>query len=299
MSPPGGSAPSWSVVWTRGEGCEALARMLSDGEATFAEGDPREACIAARADVIVQRRLTSFDLVNVVASNRFDPDGVSSVVAAIGGGPHSLFAGQVAQRIAIAADIPGTIVSASRNSAEDEAGRRHLDEVGAHVEKMDRRLERVSSAGELVSKLRGATLLVLGAPGGSWFQRQFFGPGRRLIQAAPGGIIVVRSSPRRCFQEAEDATVIGPLLSVAEATSLSGAPVVPVAVDGKLVGLFRSGVEVSTGMTVQDVMEDPLFLEADDPIEASADLQTFFDGAPIPVVDRDGRLVGVLSSGEA
>ncbi len=297
MSSLDGSAPSWSVVWTRGEGCEALARVLSVREPVFVEGDPREACIAARADVIVQRKLTSFDLVNVVASNRFDLDRISSVVAAIGGGPHSLFAGQVAQRIADATGIPGAIVSASRNAAEDEAGRLYLDQVGEHVERMDRRLERVSSAGELVSRLGDTTLLVLGAPGGSWFQRQFFGPGRRLIHAAPGGIVVVRSSPRRCFQAVEDAIAIGPLLSVVEATSLSGLPVVPVAIDGKLVGLFRSGVEGPAGATVEDVMEDPLFLEADDPVEASADLRSFFDGAPIPVVDRDGRLVGVLTGG--
>ena len=80
-----GDASSWSVVWTRGEGCETLAGMLASDGPSFAEGDLRDACIAARAHVIVQRKLTSFDLVNVVASNRFDVDRVSSVVAAIGG----------------------------------------------------------------------------------------------------------------------------------------------------------------------------------------------------------------------
>jgi len=111
--------------------------------------------------------------------------------------------------------------------------------------------------------------------------------------------VVVRSSPRRCFQAVEDGTVIGPLLPVGEAAAVSTAPVVPVAADGKLVGLFRIGVEGPAGAIVQDVMEAPLFLEADDPVEASADLRSFFDGAPIPVVDRDGRLVGVLSGAEA
>jgi CBS domain-containing protein len=284
-------------VWTRGEGCETLAGMLASDGPSFAEGDLRDACIAARAHVIVQRKLTSFDLVNVVASNRFDVDRVSSVVAAIGGGPHSLFAGQVAQRIALAAGIPGAIVSASRDAAEDEASRANLDLVGEQVTGLERRLERVSSAGELVSTLDEGALLVLGAPGGSWFQRQFFGPGRRLIQAAPGGIVVVRSSPRRCFHSVEEAQVIGPLLSVREATAVSSVPIVPVAEDGKLVGLFRIGAESTIGATVRDVMEDPLFLEADDPVEASEDLRSFFNGAPIPIVDRDGRLVGVLPDG--
>jgi len=291
---PGRNAPSWSVAWTRGEGCEALADLLSDGHASFAEGDLRDACIAARADMIVQRKLTSFDLVNAVASNRFDVERVSSVVAAIGGGPHSLLAGQIAQRISRAAGIPGAIVAASRTEEEDDVNRANLDQIGEELEGMDRRVERVSSAGELVSRLDEGTLLVLGAPGGSWFQRQFFGPGRRLIQAAPGGIIVVRGSPRRCFQSAAEARAIGPLLSVGEAAAVSSASIMPVADAGKLVGLFRLDAGARLDAIVQDVMEDPLFLEVDDPVDASTDLRSFFDGAPIPIVDRRGRLVGVL-----
>jgi CBS domain-containing protein len=288
-------APSWSVVWTRGEGCEELAGMLAGGEPVFAEGDLRDVCISARADVIVQRKLTSFDLVDSVASNRFDPSRVASVVAAIGGGPHSLLAGRVAERISHVSGVPGAIVSASRDPDGDLASRSNLEYVGAHVSGLERRLERVSSAGELVSKLGDGTLLVLGAPGGSWLQRQFFGPGRRLIHAAPGGIVVVRSSPRRCFQEVEEANVVGPLLPVVEAAAFSGLSVLPVASDGRLVGLFRAtGQLPPTGVVVQDVMEEPLFLEVDDPVDAADELRSFFDGAPIPVVDRNGQLVGVL-----
>lgn len=294
MMSPARDTQSWKVVWTRGEGCESLATLLSDGPPSLADGDLRDTCISVRADVIVQRKLTSFDLVNAVASNRFDVERISSVVAAIGGGPHSLFAGRVAHRISEAAGIPGAIVAASRTEEEDEVNRANLDHVGAQLGAMERRLERVSSAGELVAKLDEGTLLVLGAPGGSWFQRQFFGPGRRLIQAAPGGIIVVRSTPRRCFQAADEARAIGPLLSVGEAASLGGASIVPVADAGRLVGLLRLDENTRRDAIVQDVMEDPLFLEADDPIEASSDLRSFFDGAPIPIVDREGRLVGVL-----
>lgn len=287
-------APSWSVVWTRGEGCEELASVLADGTPVFAEGDLRDVCIANRAGVIVQRRLTSFDLVDSVASNRFDTDRVTSVVAAIGGGPHSLLAGRVAGRIAEVGRVPGAIVSASRGPDEDVASRTNLEFVGAQLEELDRRLVRVTSAGELVSKLSEGTLLVLGAPGGSWLQRQFFGPGRRLIHAAPGGIVVVRSSPRRCFQAAQPADAVSPLLPVTEAATVSDATVIPVASDGYLVGLFRSSGHMPTGATVHDVMEEPLFLEADDPVDAAAEIRSFFDGAPIPIVDRDGRLVGVL-----
>jgi hypothetical protein len=282
----------WSVVWTRGEGCEELARVLAAGDPVLAEGDLRDVCIRVRADAIVQRKLTSFDLVDSIAANRFDRTGMASVVAAVGGGPHSLLAARVAQRIAAACGVPGSIVSASRTSDEDLASRRHLDSIGAQVPNLSKRLERVSSAGELVSTLGEGALLVLGAPGGSWLQRQFFGPGRQLIHAAPGGIVVVRGSPRRCFQVAEPAIVIGPWLPVAEAASLAETTVVPVAVDGKLVGLYRVASSSPADATVEDVMEEPLFLEADDPVESADELRSFFDGGPIPVVDSHGRLVG-------
>src|SRR5665811_723691 len=145
-------------------------------------------------------------------------------------------------------------------------------------------------------KLDDGALLVLGAPGGSWLQRQFFGPGRQLIHAAPGGIVVARSSPRRCFQAAEPAEAIAPWLSVSDATKLGGAAVIPVAAHGALVGLFRleTARNAAAGATVQDMMEAPVFLAVDDPVDAADELSLFFDGAPIPIVDHDGRLVGVL-----
>ncbi len=287
---------SWSVLWTRGEGCEALAEILGGEAAVFAEGNLRDQCLETRADLVVQRRLTSFDLVDSVASNHFDAARVTSIVAAIGGGPHSLLAGLVAERVAVSLQIPGSLVSASRELAEDAAVRENLDRIGEQVPSLDRQLQRVLSAGELLSTLDDGALLVLGAPGGSWLQRQFFGPGRQLIHAAPGGIVVVRSSPRRCFQEALPVEPIAPWLSVMDAVRLGGPPVVPVAAHGMLVGLFRPDVgRESTGdATVQDVMEEPVFLGADDPVETAGDLRSFFGGAPIPVVDSDGRLIGAL-----
>ena len=45
-----------------------------------------------------------------------------------------------------------------------------------------------------------AVLVVIGAPGGSWFQRQLFGAGARLQAAAPGGVLVVRQDVPRVYQ---------------------------------------------------------------------------------------------------
>lgn len=287
----------WSVVWTRGDGCEELAEIL--GTAVFAKGNLKERCVDARADVVVQRRLTSFDLVDSVASNQFDSQPIRSVMAAVGGGPHSLLAGKVAERIAGALGVSGSLVSATRGDGEDLAVQKNLDVIGMQVPALERRLERVASAGELLSTLDDGTLLVLGAPGGSWLQRQFFGPGRQLIHAASGGIVVVRSSPRRCFQVSEPADAISPWLPVSEAAKLGGPAVMPVADDGSLVGLFRPGRAGAEGgdAVVQDVMEEPVFLAVDDPVDTADELSAFFDGAPIPIVDHDGRLFGVLPSG--
>jgi len=56
----------------------------------------------------------------------------------------------------------------------------------------------------MVSALPAGTLLVVGAPRGSWFQRQFFGPGARIQSKAPNGAIVVRSAVFLSADEAID-----------------------------------------------------------------------------------------------
>ena len=40
--------------------------------------------------------------------------------------------------------------------------------------------------------------------------------------------------------------------------------------------------------------EEPVFMSVDDPIEAAADLNSFLEGAPVPVVDASGRYHGSL-----
>ena len=47
-----------AVVWTRGKGCAELADLLGGGESSRVSGDPAEACINYRADLLVARRLS-------------------------------------------------------------------------------------------------------------------------------------------------------------------------------------------------------------------------------------------------
>ena len=99
---------------------------------------------------------------------------------------------------------------------------------------------RAKSAKALIATLEPDTLLVIGAPGGSWMQRQLLGPGNQLRHAAPGGVIVVRSAEPRCFQKAKQGVVVSPWLQVEEARRITlDAAAVPVVADGILVGIVR------------------------------------------------------------
>ena len=106
--PPLTESDRWSVVSASGAGCWELAQVLADGDASVVHRtNLRDACITAGADLLVQRRLTSFDLVSVVVPHGFDQETVGSVVVAVSGGPHSVLAARVARKIAEAVGTSG------------------------------------------------------------------------------------------------------------------------------------------------------------------------------------------------
>ncbi len=281
------------MLWTRGEGCEDLARLL--GDAAPVDGDLRSACLDRKADLLVQRRLSSFDLVSTAVPQGFDRKTVTGVVAAVGGGPHSQLAASAAERLAESLGVGGRLVTGARGPDEREEARHLVETLAGAVPGLVPEVVEVEGAGDLVDALEDGMLLVVGAPGGSWFQRQFFGPGRQLIRSAPGGVIVVRSSPRRCFQAAEPVEALSPHLPVEEAIRLAEYPLTPVADEGRLVGLFRNSPTIEQGTTVGEVMSEGVFVSVDDPIDAVAEVAGFFDGSPVPVVDRDGSLSGAVT----
>jgi len=283
-----------SVVWTRGSGCAELASLLSTGEPVQVDDDLRAACIAERARLLVARRLTSFDLVSVAVPIDVKPQAVRGVVAAVGPGPHSGLAAVVADRLAVALGVEGSLVSASPDPYRDGSVEATLGEIGALVPDLPRKIVRASSARALVGMLPPNTLLVLGAPGGSWLQRQFFGPGRKLIVGSAGGVVVVRSAPRRCFQEMLEPAALGSGLLVGEARRLLQGDAAPVVTDGRLVGVVRRAalVEAFSEDPVGSIAEDPVFVSEDDPVEAATEVGEFV--RPVPVVDGSGRLTGVM-----
>jgi hypothetical protein len=289
-------AAEWSTVWTRGEGCEDLARLLAEGEPVRVEGGLRDACVAARAMLLVTGKLTSFDLVRSVVPNNLHLTKIGSVVAAVGSGPHSVLAAKVAARLAERLGVEGSIVSVSPDEAQDAETKRALARIAAEVPGVPHSVIREPNARGLVNDLPPDAALVVGAPGGSWLQRQFFGPGHQLVVRARAGAIVVRDVPRRCFQQAVPPDALGSGLLIADARLLATQSVTAVVDNGALVGIVRSSAldTASAEATVDSVMEDAVFLRTDDPIDAAEELFGFMDGSPIPVVDAAGNLFGSI-----
>lgn len=301
---PGASQPQDSiesgdptVVWARGRGCAFLATLIGGDRAHKADGDLRTACIQARADLLIARGHSSFDLIDVAVPHHVVPEHVSNVVAAVAGGPHSSLAARIAGALASGMGVPGRIVIASSMAEDDVAAQAVLDGLPSNNFMLSREVVRSATARTLVESFPSGTLLVLGAPGGSWMQRQFFGPGRKLLYSASGGAVVVRSAPRRCFQVAGPASVLGTHMRVGDAEFIiDGRRVVPVAEAGRLVGIVRETalLDSSPDATIGDVMEAPVFVHVDDLVEDSVQVARFLDGGDVPVIDRGGALFGVI-----
>ncbi|MFZ0627432.1 MAG: hypothetical protein WAN34_13130 [Acidimicrobiia bacterium] len=285
------------VVWTRGSGCSELARLLSPDEPERVSGDLGEACIDIRADLLVARKFPgSFDLVNVVVPLDFEPEKVSRVVSAVAGGPHSQLAAETASRVAIALDVGVEMVSAIPPGGDEKEGTGLLDQIRASVPGMAGRLIEVEGVAELVETLDEGTLLVLGAPGGSWLQRAMTGPGARLRSRAPAGAVMVRSAPDRVFRWMGEPVFVGPLRQADDTLRLHPQKVLAVADQGRLIGLVRREHLMGAGdEAVSSVMEEALSARVDETIAEARQLEPTFGRDPIPVTDHDEHLVGGLS----
>jgi Mg/Co/Ni transporter MgtE len=76
---------------------------------------------------------------------------------------------------------------------------------------------------------------------------------------------------------------------------------VPVAEDGRLVGLARAAalVDADPTVAVAAVMEPPVALAAHEPTAKIATLRYHFGDSPIPVIDSDGYLLGTIPQSSA
>jgi hypothetical protein len=285
------------VVWTRGSGCLELARLLSDAEPIRAAGDLEEVVISVRGQLVVSRRLSSFDLASQVVPVGFDPSEAQAIVAAVAGGPHSPLAARVAARLGSALGVPAMMVCAHRDERDRDEAVSQIERLYREVPHIEYRLVEADDAGGVVEQLPSRSAIVLGAPGGSWLQRTFFGQGARLRQEAPAGAVVVRQAPMRVFHRMGDPVFVGPLREAVDILRVHAESVLAVVDRAMLVGIVRrSALELADpGVLVTELMEEPqsVLLTAD--LGSAAELAPVFAPSPIPVTDEDGRLVGGLA----
>ncbi|MEX2653740.1 MAG: CBS domain-containing protein [Acidimicrobiia bacterium] len=285
------------TLWTRGEGCAELADVLSPVGAVRVEGDLPDACVKTRAEAVVSRRLSSsFELVAQVIPDGVDLSKSGSIVAAVSGGPHSPLAAEVAARIGQVTGLSASMVCAYRDEEGQSSAVRLIQDLYSRVPDIEYRLVEAEDAASLTAQLPEDATLVLGAPGGGWLQRTFFGQGVKLIQAAPAGAIVVRSAPRRVFQHMGEPVYVSPLLDAVDLLRIHREHRLAVADAGRLVGLVRRDALdlAEPGVPVSDLMEDPRSVNVTDAVDDIGDLWREFSPDPIPVVDDDGSLVGGL-----
>ncbi len=285
------------VVWTRGAQCRALAEVLGGGTAHKADANVAAACIEARAGLLVARHLSSFDFCNVAVPHGFSPNTTRSVVAAVGSGPHSHLAAVIAHRLSHQLGIPACAVYGRRQGDEQPQAQAVLATIAANLPDLAVETIEAANPAALVSSLPTGTLLVVGAPGGSWFQRQLFGPGARIQAKAPNGTIVVKHAPTRVYQIMQPPTAFGPHMRVADAAQLAADEHVIVALDGQLLGIAYTQTlqQARPDRELQEVMDDPVFLNAGEDLAYATEL-VGHHGSPIPVVDADTRLIGTVAT---
>jgi len=284
------------VVWTRGKGCQELAVAVSDNRAARVTGDIERAVVDERADLLVARKLSVKSLVSMASPVDFDASAFDRVVATVGGGPHSALATEVAHRIAYSLGIPARLISAYREPEERPdavATMYRLSEVAPGI---DGDVVEAQTPVDLMARVGDSALLVLGAPGGSWVQRMFVGPGARMISAAGAGAVVVRRAARRAYQVMEEPVYVSPMLGAKDAVRLSSEDILPVVDRGTLVGTVkRSALHLAgTGATVGALMRDAECMKATDGLLIAGDVAARQGGGPVAVVDDRGHLIGTV-----
>ncbi len=285
------------VLWTRGKGCSELAEALAGGDSIRATGDVEGACLDNRAGMLVARRIPNAPLVSVASPLEFEPQSIGSVVALVSGGPHSALATEVAARLGMALDVSAELVSGYRAPPEREQAGQVLESLQATVAEMHGRVVEARTAKDLIESLASDSLLVLGAPGGSWIQRMFFGPGARMTSVAKAGAVVVKAVPTKVFQVMESPEYVSPMLGAGDALGVGDDPVLPVVEDRRLIGLVnRSDLSMAgSGVSVGAVMNEIVAVGATAGLHEVGDAAAKLGTDVVPVINDSGELIGKVS----
>lgn len=243
---------------------------------------------------MTSRLSMSLDLVPQLVPHGLVLDEADRVIAAVAGGPHSEFAAKVAHELGERLRLPTELVCAYSAETGPEQALEAVAILEQNVPGISHRIVEADRAWKFIEDASRA-LLVLGAPGGSFLQRHFFGPGARLVAHAPVGAVAVQSAPRRVFHEMRDPDWVGTRLPADEALRLATAGVIPVVDGGVVVGMVtRGGLAVAGGRPVGEIMEPAVTVRVDAPL-VEARVAASLHGGTAAIVDANERLVGLWS----
>lgn len=288
------------TLHSRGPGTAELATLIDPDTQKVGDSLPASA-VEHRAELLVARRTNAAkDLLPVAVPRDIDFTGAGGVVAAVAGGPHSELAARMASTLADRLGVAARLVCAY----QDGGGGRDVAEatvaqLAANVPGVDYRIVEGDRVAELLEREGAGSLLVLGAPGGAFLQRQFFGPGARILARAAVGAVVVAAAPPRVFQRMTEPEWVAIHLPASEALRLHDLDPLPVVDDGVLVGVaHRQDLENAGTDPVGSTMRDPVSVDATSALTDVDGALASVDGGSVPVLHQ-GRLVGVLVPTEA
>jgi len=286
------------VLWTGTAEARDLARVLGEGVAHQAGTNVVASCVKARATLLVAPAITSFELCSMAVPYGFTSSKTRLVVAAVGGGPHTLLAAHLAHRLSRQLGVPAFAVCGYGPSGLRAEAEGVLAEIADRLPDLAVQAVQTPRPAAIVEGLPAGTLVVVGAPGGNWLERRFFGPGARIRARAPDGVIVVKQAPTRVFQIMRPAVAFEPNMSASDAVVLSGDRHVIVAHGERLVGIapLHALQEAPAGAELGEVAENPIFLIATQLTDHASELVDRYGDGPIPVVDTGGRLVGAVTA---
>ena len=285
------------VVFSRGKGCAELAEMINP-KSTRVVGDLDDACLDARADLLVTRKPPSgFSLVSVASPVDLEPNEVSAVVAAIAGGPHSQLNVQLSQLLSERLGVEMVIANAFVGPEQQLGADDMLGRLGDLVPGAKQLSIQTADPTEFISNLPPGSLLVLGESGGSFFARMFFGPGARLRARAEAGAVIVRAAPGRVFQLMETPVFLGPQHLAGDSRLLHQESRIAVVENGHLVGSvdLEALLSAKADAPVASLMTEPVALGGAMSLVEAASLITASGSelsGPWPVTDDEGVLVG-------
>jgi hypothetical protein len=287
-----------TVAWTKGESNREVAEMLCDSPVRLS-GEFEDACIDNGVDMVISKRFPRSTIVSSVVPVAFDADAITSVAVAVGEGPHSPLAVEIAERVADALGVPGTAIAAYQTSQQGDLARQRLDRLVDSDSPFDTRTLRSQDPRSIADDISKETLLVHGASGGSFIERHLTGTGNRLKSRARGSVLVVRSSAPKCFQSAVSPTLftLAPELLVADALQIMAHPFAPVASARKLLGIVRVATLLTAdpGSSIEALIEPVAGLNRRDPIRVATFERDRLGPGPLPVIDDDDCLVGVIA----